>query len=177
MQETTDTNTQSRSAGKRGPDGQVASIIESQAAFESFSSHLNARGIADRQRVFLVYRELFNGTNAAVRKTKAIRNIVLSHTPALQVPAIATHLDAIIPILKSLLNDRVFESEEQASKFFPELFAVPPLELPAGSIPKKRKTSSRGAIKRGRTLQIGSTDGSRSGTTDSMCSHVLLSKS
>jgi hypothetical protein len=78
MQETTDTNTQSRGAGNRGPDGQLACIIESQAAFESFSGYLNARGIADRQRVFLVYRELFKGTNADVRKTKTILNIVLT---------------------------------------------------------------------------------------------------
>jgi hypothetical protein len=172
MQETIDTNMQSKSDS----EVQVASIIKSHAAFKSFPNHMNARKLSDRQRVFLAYRELFNGTNAAVRKTKAIRSIVLSHTPASQVSPADTHLDTVISILKSLLHDRVFESEEQASKFFPELFVVPPLDLPADSISKKRKTSSGRSIKRGRTLQVGSTDESRPGTADSMCSLVLLSK-
>jgi hypothetical protein len=150
--------------------------IKSHAAFESFPSHLNARKLADRQRVFLVYRELFNGTNAAIRKTKSIRSIVLSHAPTLQISTVDTHLDTVISILKSLLNDRVFESEEQASKFFPELFLDSPLELLASSILKKRKTPSRGLIKPGRTLQTKSTNSSRPGTTASMRSSILLSK-
>jgi hypothetical protein len=95
----------------------------------------------------------------------------------LQVPAIATHLDTISSILNSLLNDRVFEPEEKVSKFFLELFAILPLELLAGRILKKRKILSGRAIKRGRTLQIGSTDGSRLGSTDSICSYALLSES
>jgi hypothetical protein len=172
MQETIDTNMQSKSDS----EVQVASIIKSHAAFKSFPNHMNARKLSDRQRVFLAYRELFNGTNAAVRKTKAIRSIVLSHTPASQVSTADTHLDTVISILKSLLNDRVFESEEQASKFFPELFPDSPLELPASSISKKRKTPSGGSIKPGRTLQTKSTDSSRPGTTAGMRSSILLSE-
>jgi hypothetical protein len=175
MQETTDTSMQSRSDTETGSERQVASIVKPHAAFESFPSYMNASKPADRQRVFLVYRELFSGRNAAVRKTRAIRNIVLSPALGLKVSAADTRLDTIISILKSLLNDRVFESEEQASRFFPELFPVSPLELPASSISKKRKTSSGGSIERGRTLRTKRTDRSCPGTTAGMRFSILLS--
>jgi hypothetical protein len=53
MQDMTDTNTQSKSTGRRG---QVAFIVKSHSALKSFLSHLNAREHTHRQRVFLVYR-------------------------------------------------------------------------------------------------------------------------
>jgi hypothetical protein len=176
VQETTNTNTQPKSDAGREAEGRILPIIISHAAFEFFPGHMNATQVNDRQLVFVVYRELFSGRNAAVRKANAIRKIILIHAPVLQVSAVDTHLDKTISTLQSLLRDRVFESDEQASKFFPELFRVQPLALPTTSMSKKRKGSSGGPTKRGPALQIGSTDEMRPGTTASMCSLVFLFK-
>lgn len=76
----------------------------------------------ERQRVYLAYRKLFSGQNARVRSKKAIHRIVRAQP-------ISEPLDEqdlkqrTIPILRSLLNDRVFEIEEAAKVDFPGLWA------------------------------------------------------
>ncbi|KAF2260394.1 hypothetical protein CC78DRAFT_571207 [Lojkania enalia] len=77
---------------------------------------------AERQRVFAAYREVFTGEKARVRKQKVIRRILLSHRSSCKIPIGDSEIDNVVPILKDLLNGRVFESEEQASKEFPMLF-------------------------------------------------------
>lgn len=77
----------------------------------------------ERQRVYLTYRKLFTGKNARVRKKKAILRIVQS-SPTSE-PLDEQHLkQKTIPILRSLLNDRVFEIEEAAKIDFPEVWTT-----------------------------------------------------
>jgi hypothetical protein len=76
----------------------------------------------ERQSVYLAYRELFSGKNALVRNKKAILSIIRA-TPTVK-PLVGQHLKRkTIPILKSLLDNRIFEQEEQARREFPELWS------------------------------------------------------
>ncbi|KAF2820892.1 hypothetical protein CC86DRAFT_397741 [Ophiobolus disseminans] len=107
---------------------------------------MDTQAPADRREVFLTYHELFIGKNAQVRKTTAIRKILLNHLPCLKESAGDAYINNIISILKSLLEDRVFQSKEQASKHFLDLFTRSPLERSTGNISKKRKASPRRSI-------------------------------
>lgn len=79
----------------------------------------------ERQRVFLAYRKVFTGKKALIRKKNAIRNILFQHHfSACENSAGISELN-VVRILEGLLSDRVFESEEHASKEFPELFVKP----------------------------------------------------
>ncbi|KAF2818257.1 hypothetical protein CC86DRAFT_375929 [Ophiobolus disseminans] len=129
---------------------------------------MDARAPADRRQVFLTYRELFTGKNVQVRKKKAIRKILLNHLPGLKESAGDAYINDIVSILKSLLEDRVFQSEEQASKHFPDLFTRPPSERPTGNISKKRKASPRRSINVGRVVQTEAIDLSTPRTTAGM---------
>lgn len=80
---------------------------------------------AERKHVFLAYREVFTGKNALVRKKKAIRNLVFRHHWPTYEKSVEISEINVVRILKSLLEDHVFESEEYASKEFPELFVKP----------------------------------------------------
>ena len=76
----------------------------------------------ERRRVYVAYRKLFSGTNALVRKKKAILKI-LQTSPTFK-PFAGQHLESrTISILKSLLKDHVFELEEAAKREFPELWS------------------------------------------------------
>jgi hypothetical protein len=136
---------------------------------------MNARVPPDRQQVFINYRELFTGKNAAVRKTKAIRKIILSHSPASEVSAADPDLDNSIHILRSLLTDRVFECEVQARKHFPGLFPAPSTRRPTGRISKKRKASNLHSGEQVRSVRAGRTDRLSPGPTDGMRCSILLS--
>lgn len=75
----------------------------------------------ERLSVFSTYRDVFKGDNARVRKRKAIRNIVLKHWSSRQNATNKSEINKVIPVLKALLADRVFESEELARREFPKL--------------------------------------------------------
>jgi hypothetical protein len=75
---------------------------------------MDARAPADRRQVFLTYRELFTGKN--VRKSKTIRKILLNHLPDFKESASDAYINNVVSILKSLLEDRVFQSKERAGK-------------------------------------------------------------
>ncbi|KAF1346402.1 hypothetical protein EJ07DRAFT_22865, partial [Lizonia empirigonia] len=122
-----------------------------------------ARAPADRRQVFLTYRELFTGKN--VRKKKAIRKILLNHLPNLKVSAGDAYINNTVSILKFLLENRVFQSEEEASKHFPDLFTGPPSERPTGNISRKRKASPGRSINVGRVVQTKAIDKSSPETT------------
>lgn len=78
----------------------------------------------ERRRVYVAYRKLFSGRNALVRKNNAILKIVRT-SPTFQ-PLAGQDLESTtVPIIKSLLNDRVFELDEAARKDFPELWLEP----------------------------------------------------
>jgi hypothetical protein len=117
---------------------------------------MDAQAPADRRQVFLTYRELFTGKN--VRKRKTIRKILLNSSPDLKESAGDAYIRNIVSVLKSLLEDRVFQSEEQASKHFPDLFTRPPSERPTGNISKKRKASPGRSINVRRVVQTEAID-------------------
>jgi hypothetical protein len=127
---------------------------------------MDARAPADHRQVFLTYRELFTGKD--VRKRKTIRKFVLKHLRDSKASANEAYINNIVSILQSLLNDRVFQSEEQASKHFPDLFTTPHLERPTGNISKKRKASPRRSIDVGRVVQTEAIEKSGPGTTAGM---------
>ncbi|KAB2100037.1 hypothetical protein AG0111_0g11790 [Alternaria gaisen] len=107
---------------------------------------MNYQTQIDRQRLFLEYRKLFVGRNACVRKRRVVRKLVSDQRLVLGDSIGDGHIDQIVPSLVSLLKCRVFESEEEARKHFPDLFSEPPQEPSAKDISKKRKASSGRAI-------------------------------
>lgn len=134
---------------------------------------MDAQALAARRQVFLKYHELFTGRN--VRKRKAIRKILLKNLPDPKASAGDAHIDNVVSILKSLLEDGVFQSEEIASKHFPDLITGPPSERPTGNISKKRKASPRRSIDVGRVVQTEAIDKSSPGTAAGMYfSHSLV---
>jgi hypothetical protein len=135
-------------------------------ASTTLRDQMDARAPADRQHVFFTYRELFTGKN--VRKRKAIRKILLNHLPDLKESAGDAYINNTVSILKSLLEDRVFQSEDEASKHFPDLFTGPPSERPTGNISKKRKASPGRLINVGRVVQTKAINKSSLGTTAGM---------
>jgi hypothetical protein len=75
-----------------------------------------------RQRVFLAYRKIFVGKLARIRKRKAIRTIVQKHGwLSYQKYVGISEINDVVRILRALLTNRIFESEELASKEFPNL--------------------------------------------------------
>ncbi|KAL5382190.1 hypothetical protein PMIN04_010300 [Paraphaeosphaeria minitans] len=79
----------------------------------------------ERQRVFLAYRRVFTGKKALIRKKNAIRNILFQHHCSAYENSVGISELNVVRILEGLLSDRVFESEEHASKECPELFMKP----------------------------------------------------
>jgi hypothetical protein len=136
------------------------------------SHEMDAQAPADHRQVFLTYRELFTGKN--VRKRKTIRRILLTNLPDLKESAGDAYINNIISVLKSLLEDGVFQSEEQASKYFPDLFKGSPSEGPAGNTSKKRKASPGRSIDVGRVVQNKAIDKLSTGTTAGMYLAILL---
>jgi hypothetical protein len=114
------------------------------------------------EHIYLTYREIFENKN--VRKSKAIRKILLCHQSKLEASDDA-HIDKIVSVLKPLLKAGVFQSVEQARKHFPDLFKRPPSERPTGNITKKRKASRRRSINVGQVVRTEPIDKSSSGTT------------
>jgi hypothetical protein len=81
---------------------------------------------AERRRVFLAYRTIFNGTNAHIRKTKKVREVVQSHSKSFEPLIRDLDFDKVVDVVKSLLDQSIFESELQAKIAFPELFRSSP---------------------------------------------------
>lgn len=83
---------------------------------------MDSKARAKRRRVFLAYRRIFTRNLARMRKKKAIRTIAqkhdwLSYQKYIGVPDV----NEVVRILRSLLINRIFESEELVSKEFPDL--------------------------------------------------------
>lgn len=81
---------------------------------------------AERRRVFLAYRTVFNGTNAHIRKIKKVREVVQSHNKSFEPLIRDLDFDKVVDVVKSLLDQSIFESELQAKITFPELFRSSP---------------------------------------------------
>jgi hypothetical protein len=99
-----------------------------------------------------------------VRKSKAIRKILLNHLPNLKESASNAYINNLVSILKSLLKDSVFYSKEQASEHFLDLFTRPP----SGNILKKRKASLRRSVNVAQVVQTKAINKLSLGTTASM---------
>jgi hypothetical protein len=80
----------------------------------------------ERRRVFLAYRTIFNGANAHLRKTKKVREVVQSHSKSFEPLIRDLDFEKIVDVVKSLLDQTIFESELQVKIAFPELFRSSP---------------------------------------------------
>lgn len=76
------------------------------------------------QRVFLTYRAIFEGTLSQVRQTKAISKVVSQNRKSATTLLKSLGEKEVIPVLKSLLERKVFESEVEAKLAFPNLFTT-----------------------------------------------------
>ncbi|KAL5330312.1 hypothetical protein ACEPPN_003838 [Leptodophora sp. 'Broadleaf-Isolate-01'] len=77
---------------------------------------------ADRRRVFLAYRTVFTGPHVHIRKPKKVREVIEQHQGSFQPLLRDFGFDKVAEIVKTLLDQRVFESELKAKIAFPELF-------------------------------------------------------
>ncbi|KAH9213623.1 hypothetical protein DL95DRAFT_447010 [Leptodontidium sp. 2 PMI_412] len=77
---------------------------------------------ADRRRVFLAYRTVFTGPHVHIRKSKKVREVIEQHQGSFQPLLRDFGFDKVVEIVKTLLDQRVFESELKAKIAFPELF-------------------------------------------------------
>jgi hypothetical protein len=76
---------------------------------------------AERQLVYLAYRDVFAEKNARMRKHNAIRSLAQEHWSFHKSLVGGCGFDKVVRILKALLSDGVFQSEVQVSKEFPNL--------------------------------------------------------
>jgi hypothetical protein len=96
------------------------------------SSSLSIQGFpmsytaAERRRVFLAYRTVFNGTSAHIWKTKKVREVVQSHSKSFEPLIRGVDFEKVVDVVKSLLDQSIFESELQAKIAFPEPFRSSP---------------------------------------------------
>jgi hypothetical protein len=81
---------------------------------------------ADGRRVFLAYRTVFTGPHAHIRKSKKVREVIEQHRGSFQPFLRDFGFDKVADIVKTLLDQRVFESELKAKIAFPELFQTSP---------------------------------------------------
>jgi hypothetical protein len=81
---------------------------------------------AERRQVYLACKAIFSGTNALMRRSKAIQKRVTEHEASLQTLILDFDVDRVTKILKGLLEKKVFQSEIKAKLEFPDLFVSAP---------------------------------------------------
>jgi hypothetical protein len=77
---------------------------------------------AEWRRVFLAYRTVFTGPHAQIRKSKKIREVIEQHKGSFEPLIKDFGLNKVADIVKTLLDQQIFESELKAKIAFPELF-------------------------------------------------------
>jgi Zn-dependent M16 (insulinase) family peptidase len=80
----------------------------------------------DGRRVFLAYRTVFTGPHAQIRKSKKVREVIEQHKESFKSLIRDFGFEKVADIVKTLLDQRVFESELKAKIAFPELFQTSP---------------------------------------------------
>lgn len=85
-----------------------------------------AHSVTDKRRVYLACRPIFAGSNALLRKTKKVRELVTKHRTRLHQLIQDFTLDKVVDILKALLEEQIFQSDVKAKIEFPELFHSSP---------------------------------------------------
>lgn len=81
---------------------------------------------ADGRRVFLAYRTVFTGPQAQIRKSKKVREVIEQHRTSFEPLITDFGFDKVADIVKTLLDQRIFQSELKAKIAFPELFKTSP---------------------------------------------------
>lgn len=81
---------------------------------------------ADRRRVFLAFRTVFTGPQAQIRRVKKVREAIEQHKASFQPLIKDFGLEKVVDIVKTLLDNCIFESEAKAKIAFPELFQSSP---------------------------------------------------
>lgn len=79
--------------------------------------------ITEKRRVYVLCRPIFSGENARVRKRKKVKEMVNSSRISLLEELGEAKL---VEALRSLLENRIFESELRAKNEFPDLFRPSP---------------------------------------------------
>jgi len=85
-----------------------------------------ASSSANSRRVFLAYRTVFTGPQAQIRKSKKVREVIEQHRASFKPLIKDFGFNEVVDIVKTLLDQRVFESELKAKIAFPELFQTTP---------------------------------------------------
>lgn len=81
---------------------------------------------AEKRRVYLACRAIFAGNNAQLRRPKKIRELVDAHESSLFSLIRDCGPNAVVDILKNLLELGIFQSQVKAKIEFPELFQSSP---------------------------------------------------
>jgi len=80
-----------------------------------------------RRRAYVLCRPIFSGSDAQVRKTKKVKELVNKSKNSLEPLLRDIGKARLVEILRSLLENRIFESELRAKVEFPDLFRPSPL--------------------------------------------------
>src|SRR5271154_3314000 len=89
-----------------------------------------ARNPPDERLVYLVLKKYFQGTDAHIRKRKAIYKLIQEHQDEVDIRDLMRehNLDNVCNVAKSLLEHQIFESTLKAKIRFPEVFDVSPAQ-------------------------------------------------
>lgn len=84
----------------------------------------------DERSVYLALNSVFRGTDAQLRKSKKIRDLVLQHRHNINVRSLidAHNIQNVCSVVKRLLEQQVFQSPLKAKIRFPEVFEVSPAQ-------------------------------------------------
>lgn len=87
-----------------------------------------ARITPDERSIYLAFKNVFKGQDAHVRTTKKIRKLIQAHQTEADVCDLITeyNIDNVCNAVKSLLEQRIFESTLKAKIKFPEVFDISP---------------------------------------------------
>ena len=83
----------------------------------------------EQQMVFLAFRPLFQGKNAQIRKSKAIRNRLELRDKSSSLLIKQIGFEKVVSVLKELLESEIFASECKAKQAFPALFKTSPEQV------------------------------------------------
>ncbi|PWY74067.1 hypothetical protein BO83DRAFT_360149 [Aspergillus eucalypticola CBS 122712] len=77
---------------------------------------------SEERQIFLACRAIFSGGHAGIRKAKAIRTRLEMHESSLRRLIPNYDITRVMPIVKALLEKRLFGSSAKAEAYFPGLF-------------------------------------------------------
>ncbi|KAF7591633.1 hypothetical protein BBP40_001272 [Aspergillus hancockii] len=85
-----------------------------------------ASSAAERRQIFLACKAIFSGTNALLRKLKAVQKLVAAHQASLRTLIPNFNVNRVAIIVQGLLKKGVFQSDVKAKLEFPDLFEPSP---------------------------------------------------